>query len=765
MRYTSSHWGSYRIHGDALEPLSDDPAPSRIGRGWVSAARDSQSRILRPAIRKGWLEGDRGAARASDSFVEVSWERAIDLAARELTRVRETFGNGAIFAGSYGWASAGRFHHAQSQLRRFLNLAGGYVGIRDTYSHAAAEVLLPHVTGMTNGEFQDQMTSWPLVAEHCTLLVSFGGISPRTAQVASSGTTGHEVPGWLDRIKARVVNTSPESADFEGAEWWPIRPGTDVALMLGLSHTLLAEGLHDEVFLTRCTSGWSVFRDYLSGASDGQARSADWAAPLCDLPADEIRTLARDMAANRTMIALPWGLQRADHGEQPLWAGLALAAMLGQIGRPGTGFGFGYGSTTPVGRPARLYPWPSVPQGLNRVHDFIPVARITDALERPGESYPYNLATRTYPDIRMVWWAGGNPFHHHQDLARLDRAWQRPETVVVQDHSWTATARRADIVLPSTTPLEREDIMMNRRDPTLIYMSAMFPPMGDALDDHEIFRRLAAKLGFEAAFTEGRSVENWLRHLWDRAVRVVARTGANPPDFDTLREEGRFDIPGAEQTRVQFRAFVNDPEGRPLRTESGRITLHNEAIAAAGLADCPGHPAWLEPAESLLDAPEGALHLISGQPDTRLHAQNDRGAEAQADKIAGREPCYMHPETAAARGIAEGSVVRLRNARGATLAGVRFTAGHPGGLRGAGDGGLVRPGGDGGRGARRGGQPERGDAGQGMLRPQPGERGPHDAGLRGAVEGRAAAAVGGSAAAARGRRLSASRRPRGTAPG
>jgi biotin/methionine sulfoxide reductase len=673
MRYTASHWGAYQFDGDGLAPVADDPAPARIGRGWLSAARDRNSRILTPAIREGWLAGDGGAGRGRDGFVPVSWDRAAALAAQELARVRETHGNGAIFAGSYGWASAGRFHHAQSQLRRFLNLCGGFVGARDTYSHAAAEVLFPHVLGLSNRAVQDGVTSWPLVAEHCTLLVAFGGISARTAQINSSGTAGHEVAGWLGRLRARVVNISPQDSDYPGADWWAIRPGTDTALLLALAHTLLAEGLHDAQFLQRYTSGWPHFRDYLTGAADGVPKSADWAATLCDLDAARIRGLARDMAAQKTMIALNWGMQRAHHGEQPLWAGLALAAMLGQIGQPGTGFAFGYGSTTAVGRPAKLYDWPSMPQGRNPVADFIPVARIADMLEHPGDSYHYNLTKRTYPDIRLIWWAGGNPFHHHQDLLRLDRAWKRPETVIVQDHSWTATARRADIVLPATTPLERDDLMLSRRDPALIYMSRRLDPVGAALDDHDILRRIGAELGVADAFTEGRDAEGWLRWLWTGTRDEAARHGVDLPGFDRFREMGRFDMPDATDQRIFLQDFVADPDRHPLPSESGRITLFNTAIAQAGLPDCPGHPAWMPPFESLLDAPQDMLHLISGQPDTRLHSQNDRGSESQSDKIAGREACYLHPDTAASLGLTAGQVVKLWNARGACLVGVRLT--------------------------------------------------------------------------------------------
>ena len=679
MKYTSAHWGSYQFErGGALTPLDGDPDPSRIGRGWASASQDRQSRILRPAVRRGWLDGDKGANRCDDSYVEVSWDRAVSLAAAALRDVTETHGNGAVFGGSYGWSSAGRFHHAQSQMRRFLNLAGGCVSSRNTYSHAAAEVLFPRVLGLSNRAFQDEMTAMPLVAEHCELLLAVGGISPRTAQITSSGTSRHEVGPWLEQMRAkgtRIVCLSPRRADLDGAEWLPVRPGTDTALLLALAHEIHAAGLADAAFLARCTSGWDTFRNYLTGAADGTAKTAEWAAPICDIEADVIRKLAHDLVRSKSMISMAWGLQRAEYGEQPIWAGLALAAMIGQIGQPGTGYGFGYGSTTPVGRASRLIPWPSVPQGRNPVDDFIPVARIADMLLHPGDTYRFDGQDRTYPDIRLVWWTGGNPFHHHQDLNRLEDAWTRPETVIVNDHSWTATARRADIVLPATTPLERTDIMMNRRDPTLLWMSRFHDPVGEALDDYDIFARLAEHMGFGDAFSEGRDTEAWLAHLWDRSQEVAEAHGFTLPDLDQFRAEGRFDIPDAEEARIALAGFVADPEAVPLATETGRITLANAAIGALKLPSCPAHPTWIEPKECLTSAGPGELHLISGQPDTRLHSQNDRGQEALADKIEGREAAYFHPETARALGLAAGDVARLYNGRGACLAGVRLDDG------------------------------------------------------------------------------------------
>src|SRR6202040_4345763 len=151
-------------------------------------------------------------------------------------------------------------------------------------------------------------------------------------------------------------------------------------------------------------------------------------------------------------------LQRAEHGEQPVWMGLVLGALLGQIGLPGGGFAYALGSTSNTGKPPLAVPLPTPPTGRNSIADFIPVARIADMLLQPGEPFDYDGQRLAYPDIRLVYWAGGNPFHHHQDLNRLRRAFARPDTVIVQDSAWTASARHADVVLPATVTLEREDI-------------------------------------------------------------------------------------------------------------------------------------------------------------------------------------------------------------------------------------------------------------------------------------------------------------------
>jgi len=179
--YTASHWGIYEVEHDGVQPVlkgwQQDAAPSAIGLHMLEASQHPL-RIGRPAVRQSWLQQGPGSnphLRGREPFVEVTWEEAIALVGDELGRVIGTHGNQAIFGGSAGWSSAGRFHHAQSQLHRFLNGIGGYVRSVDSYSNAAATVLLPHVIASMPW-LTAHHTTWDVLAAHTELFVSFGGV-------------------------------------------------------------------------------------------------------------------------------------------------------------------------------------------------------------------------------------------------------------------------------------------------------------------------------------------------------------------------------------------------------------------------------------------------------------------------------------------------------------------------------------------------------------------------------------------------------------
>lgn len=688
---TSSHWGVYeadlqegRVVG--LKALAEDPDPSPIGLAMWEAYR-SPVRVLRPAIRKSWLElgpGARPQLRGREPFVEVEWERALDLVAQELQRVRGAHGNEAIFGGSYGWSSAGRFHHAQSQVHRMLNAIGGYVRSVDSYSLGAARVLMPHIVAPMD-DLMASHHSWDMLAAHTRLLVSFGGVPAKNAQVSAGGAVEHRLRAGLARLAAagcRLVNFSPVRDNFDAppgsVEWIPIRPNTDTAAMLAMACEITQQGRHDQAFLDRYCVGAQRWIDYLFGKDDGVVKDADWAAAITGVPAPKLRALADELCCQRSLVNVAWSLQRAQHGEQPYWAAVGLAALIGQIGLPGGGFGVAYGPANLMGSPHPRIAGPTLPQGTNPVQAFIPVARIADMLLHPGQSFDYNGRSHRYPDIRLIYWAGGNPFHHHQDLNRFARAWRKPDTVVVHEQVWNASARMADIVLPATSTLEREDLGFSTREPLLVAMKALADPPGEARDDYAIFADIARRLGAEAIFTEGRSAREWLRRLYERCAAQARESNLLLPDFDDFWKRGEYRLPAASESVVLLRPFRTDPQASPLATPSGRIELHSSRIAGFDYADCPGHPVWLEPDE-WLGAPLAArypLHLISDQPHTKLHSQLDFSAYSLGNKIRGREPVFIHPADAAERGIADGELVRLFNDRGASLAGARLTDGQ-----------------------------------------------------------------------------------------
>lgn len=687
-RYTASHWGIYGVetkgNQPVLVPFEKDPDPSPIGLhqldGDVAAKR-----VGRPAVRKSWLEDGPGSAphlRGREPFVEVTWDQALDLVAAELARVREQHGNGAIFGGSYGWASAGRFHHAQSQLHRFLNMLGGYVRSVDSYSLGAGHVILPHIVAPLMAMLNEH-TSWDVLAGNTELFVAFGGVPAKNAQMTPGGSGDHRTkPGLSAMAKAgvRFVNISPVRDNLETGgpvEWMPVRPNTDTAMMLALSQTLIAEDLHDGAFLERYCSGFESFAAYLDGSADGQAKTPEWAEAITGVPASDIRALARDMAGSRTMVNTAWSLQRAAHGEQPFWATVALAALLGQIGLPGGGFGLGYGCMNGVGSPHPVFKTPTFPQGQNAVADFIPVARIADLLSKPGEPFTYNGGAYRYPDIKLVYWAGGNPFHHHQDLNALRQAWQRPETIIVNEPFWTATAKHADIVLPVTTTLERDDIGAATGEGFMTAMRQVAEPHGEARNDFDIFAGMAERLGVLDAFAENLDAMGWLRRMYeDSAETAAAGAGIELPDFDAFWEMGVLDLTQHDAPVVMLEAFRQNPDAAPLMTPSGRIEIASERIAGFGLADCPGHPTWMEPfewlgAEAAHDYP---LHMLSDQPARKLHSQLDHSSHSAAGKINGREPVYLNDGDAAARGISRGDTVMVFNGRGRCLAAAAPTA-------------------------------------------------------------------------------------------
>ncbi|NYT69015.1 molybdopterin-dependent oxidoreductase [Pusillimonas noertemannii] len=686
---TASHWGVYGVEiteaGDivGVHPFSEDPSPTPLMRSLPDMVR-SPLRIDQPYVRKGYLRkrGQSRSERGADQFVPVGWDEALSLIVDGLEQIKGEHGNEAIYGGSYGWASAGRFHHSPSVLKRFLGLYGGYVDKRGNHSFGAAMAIMPYVIG--DAGITDMVVPWSSIVESSGLVVMFGGAATKNMQIEAGGAALHENPDWIDRAAAkgvRFVNISPTRSDVAqklAAEWLPIRPNTDTAMMLGLAHVLVERGLHNREFLAKYCEGYAVFERYLLGQDDGTPKNAEWAASIVGISAQKIEDLALEMVRTRTLITTSWSIQRAQHGEQPIWMTAVLAAMLGQIGLPGGGFSIGFGAVSgnTVSRPDRI-PRPTLPLGANPVKAFIPVGRVADLLLNPGGKLEYNGGVIDFPDIRMIYSVGGNPFHHNMNLNRFVQAWRRPEMVVVHEPWWNPPSKYADIVLPATTTMERNDILAADLQRHYVAMRKVIDPVGGARNDFDVFAELSDRLGFGAAYTEGRDEMGWLRHMYNGALEKAVELGYGPPSFDEFWEMGHYEFPMLREPNLFLADFRRDPVANRLPTPSGKIEIFSERIASYGYDDCPPHPRWIEPVEWLGGplAKRFPLHLLSNQPSVRLHSQMNAGVLSREAERGGREPVFLSVSDATRRGINEGDCVRVFNERGGFLATVVIVSG------------------------------------------------------------------------------------------
>ena len=705
---TGSHWGAFRAKVEAgrmvgIRPWEKDPRPSPALQGILDSVY-SPTRIKYPMVRRAFLEHGPGAdpeGRGDGDFVRVTWDQALDLVVKELQRVERVHGPLATFAGSYGWKSPGKLHNCQNLLRRMMRLKGGFVNASGDYSTGASQVIMPYVVGSL--EVYEQCTAWPVVVESTELMVFWGADPVNNCQIGWLVADHGAYPG-LEALRAKgtkVICIDPvrtETCAMLNAEWLAPQPQTDVALMLGIAHTVFVENLHDATFLAKFTTGFDKFQRYLTGEADGTPKTAEWASAICEIPADAIKDLARRFAKQRTMLASGYSLQRQHHGEQAHWMLVTLASMLGQIGLPGGGYGLSYHYAN-GGSPAAnstvltgITDGTKASQGSDWLSGSgaasIPVSRIVEMLERPGEPFDFNGTRPNYPDIKLIYWAGGNPFAHHQDRNRMVRAWHKVETFIVHDFQWTATARRADIVLPATTAYERNDIEQigDYALSSILAMKKVIDPVFEARSDYDIFADISARLGKGDDFTQGRSEMDWIRAFYEGA-RVQARgKGMEMPVFEVFWQTDdalAFPITQDGLGYVQHKDFRDDPLLNPLGTASGRIEIYSNDIAKMNYDDCPPHPTWMEPVERLGGpTTRYPLHIASSHPKYRLHSQLCGTALRDTYAIAGREPCMIHPADAAARGIRDGDVVRVFNDRGQILAGARISdAIRPGVIR------------------------------------------------------------------------------------
>ena len=679
----ATHFGPFyaRVEDGILkgiEPQKSDANPSIMVEAIISRTY-SDTRVKYPCVRKSYLEGkpDHKALRGKEEFVRVSWEVALDLVAKKLQQIpREN-----IYNGSYGgWGHVGRLHNSNVVAGRFFNtVLGGAVGTDGEYSNGAAGRVNPVIMG--DMEVYSQQTTHEEMIANCKVYVLWG------ADLFKCNRIDYVVPNHLNdtyypkykKSGMKFISIDPiytETAQMFDAEWIKIRPNTDVALMLGMMYHLYRTKKYNKTFIARYTSGFDKFLPYLLGKTDKTPKTPEWAEKITQVPSKKIKELAELFVSTRTFLAGNWAMQRAHHGEQADWALITLASMIGQIGLSGGGFGFSMHYAGGGQANSGYRTTPGLAQGRNRVKSIIPASRVSEAVLNPNKEINFKGKKITLPKIDIVYVCGASLLGHEPDTNELIAALRTLDTVIIHEPWWTPSAKMADIVLPSTTTLERDDITSGGSySRNVIYaMKKAIEPLYESKDDFEIFRILAQKIGGEQAekrYSGGKTYMQWIQNFYEKS------DGPSFKDFQQFWKDGfvEFEIPQDAYNYVRHADFRKDPINNKLSTESGKIQIFSEKFASYNLPDFKGHATWFEPAEWLgsKETKKFPFHLLSPHPRYRVHSQLDNTWIRDIYKIQGREPVMINTQDAKKLDIKHGEIVEVFNDRGRILAGACVT--------------------------------------------------------------------------------------------
>lgn len=697
----ASHYGALwgkKKNGrfEVVKEFEGDAYPSSMLQGLADRTY-APTRITAPCVRESFLKhGHKAdpALRGKEKFVEVSWEEAYDLIANELKRVYKDYGYPSVYGGSVGWYGVGNVNNPQALVARMLQVAGGYCKRSYSYSVGAISVISPYITG-TNEAFSAS-TSWDVVCKDTEVFVLWGSDMINTNQIGEHIPTHEQYKDFKklkEQIKKRglkVITIDPAyntSADYFEAQHVGVYPNTDVALMLGIAYHLVEKDLHDKEFLKKYTHGYEQFEEYLLGKTDNTPKTAKWASQICGVSEKEIKALAELFTKKRTMLHSGWSMQRGDHGEQPCWMLITLASMLGQIGLPGGGFNFAYHYEAQGSKTAHFPGLEAISSSVKakgewdqRVIPTIPCARIVDCIQNPGKEIEFNGKKIKYPDFKLIYWAGGNPLHHHQDHNQLIKTLRsKVETFIMQECYWTATAKMADIVLPATLECERNDIAKASNESYIFAIKPIVEPWCNAKDDYEIYANILKRFNKDAydAFTEGHPDSfSWVKALYEESVEKGKKMGMPMPSFDEFWAKGyvKFDLP-KEDNSVKMSEYRENPMVNRLGTPSGKIEIFSKKIAKYNYSECRAYPSWFEPVEwhGNKENKDYPLGLVSPHPKYRLHAQLNNTWIRGLEEVQEREPAWINPEDAKAHKIKTGDIVKVSSKRGSILAGAIVT--------------------------------------------------------------------------------------------
>ncbi|WP_172120797.1 DMSO/selenate family reductase complex A subunit [Actinomyces faecalis] len=646
----------------------------------------SADRIKKPMRRIG--------KRGGGQWEEISWEEAFDTIASELTRVKETYGNEALWY-HYGSGSTGGNITKRGTWPRLLNTYGGYLGQYGDYSTAQITAAYPYIYGefTPSNSFED--------AQHSQLQVMFAN-NPLETRMSGGGELG-VTQAVRKQFGIRTIVIDPRYTDTAlniADEWVAVRPGTDAALIAGMIHVMLEEGLHDQDFLDTYCLGFdeehmppgapknASYRSYIEGKGpDGVEKTPQWAADVCGVPADQIRRLAREIATTKPCaINQGWGLQRHANGENASRAVMTLACVVGQVGIHGGGNGSREGNYS-----IRVAPFPLYDGEKPPVSTQISCFNWIDAIDHGEEMTALKDGVRGKDKLDvgiklMVVNASNTLINQHNDIHYTQKVLSdesKCEFIVVIDHQWTASCEWGDIVLPSTTNFEENDIIPGGSCSDTgwsIWGGKAIEPLYDSKTGYEMCTEIARRLGIEEEFTQGRTQEEWRSHL-------IAKTREKETSFPSeseLEAMGVYRQRNPKGTTVAMKDFRDDPVAHPLKTPSGKIEIYSQRLeemshtwvfegerAGDKLTALPEH---LDTWEGALEARHNdayPLQCIAHHFKGRTHstyANLPRTQEAHPQIL------WINTLDAQARGIENGDTIDVFNDRGRVRTQARVTS-------------------------------------------------------------------------------------------
>lgn len=633
----------------------------------------------------------RVGKRGEGKFVRISWEEAFDTLAGEMQRIIKTYGNESIYlnygTGTLGGTMTRSWPPGKTLIARLMNCCGGYLNHYGDYSTAQIAAGLNY----TYGGWAEGNS--PSDIENSQLVVLFGN-NPGETRMSGGGVT-YYLEQAREKSNARMIIIDPRYTDTGAGredEWIPIRPGTDAALVSALAWVMITENLVDQAFLDNYCVGYDEktlpadapanahYKAYILGqGDDGVAKTPEWASRITGIPVDRIVKLAREIAgAKPAFIAQGWGPQRHSNGELVSRAIAMLPILTGNVGINGGNSGAREG--------AYAMPFERMPTLENPVQTSISMFMWTDAIERGAEMTALRDGVRGKAKldvpIKMIWnYAGNCLINQHSQINRTHEILQdetKCELIVVIDNHMTSSAKYADLLLPDCTASEQMDFALDASCGNMdyvIFADQAIKPRFECKTIYEMTREIAKRMGVEQRFTEGRTQEGWLRHLYEQSRKAIPEL----PDFDTFRQQGIFKKRDPDGHYVAYKAFRDNPQANPLTTPSGKIEIYSTQLAEiAGSWELAKedviHPLPVySPGFEHHDDPlreKYPLQLTGFHYKARAHSTY---GNVDVLKAACRQEMWINPLDAKPRGIANGDTVRIFNDRGEVRIDVKVT--------------------------------------------------------------------------------------------